>query len=112
MSDKESTEYRQALLAKRRELLERVSAIASDSQLPVSADSEEQATERENEEVLSALDDEARQVLTQIDAALQRIEDGEYGVCRRCGVAIAPARLKAIPYTALCIDCADQQDAG
>lgn len=112
MSDKDNTEYRQALLAKRRELLERVNAIASDSQLPASADSEEQAMERENEEVLSALDDEARQVVMQIDIALQRIKDGEYGVCRRCGTAIAPARLKAIPYTALCIDCADQQDTG
>jgi len=109
MSD--DAQYRQALLAKRRELLDRVTAIADDKQRPASADSEEQAVELENEEVLSALDDEARAILSQIDQALQRMEQGEYGLCRACGKAIAPARLKAIPHAALCIDCADKQES-
>ncbi|MFP3874004.1 MAG: TraR/DksA family transcriptional regulator [Thiohalophilus sp.] len=110
MSD--HAEYRQALLAKRRELLERVTAIADDKQRPASADSEEQAVELENEEVLSALDEEARAILNQIDQALQRMEQGEYGLCRACGKPIAPARLKAIPHAALCIDCAGKQESG
>jgi len=104
----EYAEYQQVLLAKRRELLERVTAIARDSQLPSSADSEEQAVELENEEVLAALDGEARHTLELIDQALQRIEHGEYGLCAECGNPIAPARLKAIPYASLCIDCADK----
>lgn len=104
----EYAEYQQALQAKRRELLERVTAIARDSQLPSSADSEEQAVELENEEVLAALDGEARHTLELIDQALQRIEHGEYGLCAECGNPIAPARLKAIPYASLCIDCADK----
>jgi len=103
-------EYRQTLLARRRELLERVSAIARDNQLPTSADSEERAVELENEEVLSALDEEARQTLGLIDGALQRIERGEYGLCQSCGNPIAPARLEAVPYATLCIDCADKQE--
>lgn len=105
-------EYREALLAKRRELLERVTAIASDKQHPASADSEEQAVELENEEVLSALDEEARETLNQVDQALHRIEQDEYGLCRLCGNPIAPARLRAIPQAALCIECAGKQESG
>ena len=48
-----------------------------------------------------------RDLLAQIDAALERLEDGTYGKCRRCGEAIEAARLEAIPYTPFCADCAD-----
>lgn len=109
MSDSEH--YRQVLLAKRRELLDRVTAIAHDSQRPASADSQEQAVERENDEVLSALDEEARETLGRINQALQRLERGEYGLCQSCGKPIAPARLEAVPYAVLCIDCADRQES-
>ena len=51
-------------------------------------------------------------VLEQIDAALQRIEDGRYGRCEACGKSIAKARLEAIPYTAFCVKCASQQENG
>jgi DnaK suppressor protein len=51
-------------------------------------------------------------VLEQIDAALGRIEKGSYGKCESCGRAIAKARLDAIPYAALCVRCASQQEAG
>jgi DnaK suppressor protein len=44
--------------------------------------------------------------LARIAAALQRIEDGEYGFCLRCGEAIAEARLLLDPSTPLCVDCA------
>ena len=110
MSD--THEYHKALLDKRRELLERVTAIARDSQTPGDPDSEEQALELENEEVLSALDDEARQTLQLIDQALGRIEREEYGICLSCGNPIAPERLKAVPYAALCINCAGSQESG
>ncbi len=108
MSD--HAEYQRLLLTKRQELLDRVSAIARDSQLPSSADSEEQAVELEDEEVLTALDEEARHTLQLIEQALQRIESGEYGACTECGEAIKHARLKALPYAALCIECAGKAD--
>jgi RNA polymerase-binding transcription factor DksA len=50
------------------------------------------------------LEEGARDTLVEIDAALQRIEDGTYGICEVCGKPIAPARLMAIPWTRLCID--------
>ena len=45
-------------------------------------------------------------ILNATEEALARIEAGTYGVCEECGKPIAVKRLRAIPYTALCIDCA------
>jgi DnaK suppressor protein len=44
-------------------------------------------------------------VLTQVEAALARFDEGVYGVCEQCGDHIDPARLKALPYAGLCMDC-------
>jgi DnaK suppressor protein len=53
---------------------------------------------------LSLLQNSER-VLAKVEAALARFEEGAYGVCERCGQQIDPARLKALPYAALCMDC-------
>lgn len=45
-------------------------------------------------------------LLAQIEAAVRRIEQGVYGMCERCGVAINPERLKALPYATTCLGCA------
>jgi DnaK suppressor protein len=50
--------------------------------------------------------------LGHIEAALERIEDGRYGRCVVCDGAIPKARLNAIPYTPVCIKCAEQQENG
>ena len=42
---------------------------------------------------------------SKVDNALSRIEAGSYGICERCGEAIPVARLEALPYTTLCVDC-------
>ena len=52
-----------------------------------------------------ALRDRARQQLELVDAALQRLDDGTFGTCQRCGREIAPERLEALPWAAYCIDC-------
>jgi DnaK suppressor protein len=59
----------------------------------------------EQEFTLSLMENE-EDTLAAIEVALERIEDGTYGQCEECGVAIAKARLTAIPYTPLCIKCA------
>lgn len=51
-------------------------------------------------------------VLAQIDAALQRIEEGGFGKCEQCRARIPQPRLQAIPYAALCVECASQREAG
>lgn len=49
----------------------------------------------------------AEQELRQIDAALQRIDLGTYGLCEVCGEPIAEKRLDALPIATRCIECAD-----
>src|SRR6476659_11334282 len=52
-----------------------------------------------------ALREKNQQQLAAIEAALARLDDGTYGRCVRCGHAIAPERLEALPAAAHCIDC-------
>lgn len=75
---------------------------------PPEADSSERAVQRQNQEVVDALGNDARDDLVRIDAALQRIAAGTYGTCTTCGEAIAAARLEAYPFAARCIDCASK----
>ncbi|MBU0654276.1 MAG: TraR/DksA family transcriptional regulator [Gammaproteobacteria bacterium] len=72
-----------------------------------SADSAEQVTERENEDVLRNLQEETRLELKQVRSAIKRIEAGEYGICSNCGAEISAGRLAALPYATLCISCAE-----
>ena len=55
--------------------------------------------------------DRERKLIAKIDAALERISDGTYGVCEECGEQIGVERLKARPVTTLCIDCKADQEA-
>lgn len=57
-------------------------------------------------EQVTALLDRARRSREGLLAALDRLDDGTYGICERCGGAIAPARLEARPETTTCITCA------
>ena len=75
-------------------------------------DWEEQATVRQNDEVLDELAEEERLQAKAIRAALQRIADGSYGQCVTCDEPIDPRRLEALPYATQCIACvrrAEQQ---
>jgi DnaK suppressor protein len=58
--------------------------------------------DRELDLVLSA---QARAAITEIDRALAKIDAGTYGVCEQCGQDIPQARLRALPYAALCVGC-------
>lgn len=53
-----------------------------------------------------ALKNHLERLLTQIEAAVRRIEQGVYGMCERCGQAINPERLEALPYATKCLGCA------
>ena len=50
--------------------------------------------------------------LGQIEAAIERIDDGSYGRCRECDTKIPKSRLDALPYTEFCIRCASEQEQG
>lgn len=53
-----------------------------------------------------ALKKHFERLLSQIEAAVRRIEQGVYGLCERCGQAIHPERLQALPYATTCLGCA------
>jgi DnaK suppressor protein len=63
------------------------------------------ATATFDREMDYTLEDNAEALLAAIDGALERIEEGTYGTCGRCGKPIAVERLEALPYAELCIDC-------
>ena len=69
-------------------------------------DSEELATAEEIADVLLRLSEKERREVTEIDAALARIEEGSWGKCEKCEEKIASGRLAAIPETRLCLACA------
>ena len=66
----------------------------------------EQALEREGDEVDERMEETVIREIDMIKAALERIEAGNYEVCSSCGGEISEARLEALPYTTVCIDCA------
>ena len=95
-------------LEERKALMQvRLSNIKKDVTQGHSGDSAEQAQERENDEVVDAIGNETRQSLHDIQVALDKIADGTYGECAKCGADIGDARLKVIPEAALCVKCAD-----
>jgi len=62
------------------------------------------ATATLGREIDYTLGENSEHVLSEINAALQRIEAGTYGTCASCGGEIAPERLEAYPWASLCID--------
>ena len=94
------------LLKRRDELNARLHHIERELDAPVPQDFSEQATEREEDEVLESLGAAGMTELRGIEAALERIEDGSYGTCLKCGEAIPEARLDLVPHAALCAKCA------
>ena len=72
----------------------------------------ETATVTLDREIDYTLEENAEQVLKEIDAALKRINEGQYGVCARCGEPISEARLEARPWALLCIDDQRRQERG
>lgn len=108
MSKASQNEQRQRLLDLQQELENRVEAIRRDLGSGRSRDSEDQAQERENDDVLDGLLLDARKELQSIGQALEKLDAGTYGECHICGARIDPRRLESIPYAVYCISCAEQ----
>jgi len=94
------------LLARKEELGERMHEIEEELESHDSRDWEELAVEREEDEVLESLGNSSQAELRMIEAALGRIEAGEYGYCVKCGDEISQERLDVVPFTPFCKSCA------
>jgi RNA polymerase-binding protein DksA len=105
----DENDFKKKLLDLKQEVTHRISSIDRDIRHEgMSADWSEQASERENDEVLESLGNSSEQELAMIKFALQRIENGTYFHCDVCGEEIPTARLELLPFTAHCVDCAEK----
>lgn len=91
----------------KQELTERLVRISANLRRGTEADSKERAKQFEDNEVVDALGNEARQEIAKISAALRRMDAGEFGTCTECGMPIEEGRIKAYPYAEECIECAE-----
>lgn len=101
----DTAKYENILRARRHELDVRLHKIEADFEQPRNPDSDDRALERNNDEVLDEMGQVGQDELKAIDAALERIAKGKFGICARCGKPISRERLDAVPYAPLCEAC-------
>lgn len=100
------SQRRRALEQRLAELTDRLHEIRDELVSHNSSDWEELATEREEDEVLEGQGVQGKAEIAAIRAALERIEEGEYGYCTQCGEEISRERLDLLPQTPFCAACA------
>src|SRR5512139_1962706 len=106
--------YKDALVRKRDEIIEAggVKPLqASMENNTRQGDMADQASGNNEVHIQLKLKQTDAKILQAIEEALWRIEKGTYGICRDCGEPIATVRLKAIPWTRVCIACKEKQNA-
>jgi DnaK suppressor protein len=106
--DAERLEFFRALLK------ERLDALIDEAKATVTdlaegeenyADPTDRAAAESDRSFLLRIRDRERKLISKIQEALQRVEEGTFGVCETCGEEIGEKRLEARPVTTLCIDC-------
>ena len=113
MRARELNSFRKLLDERRQELMTEASRTVDGmgenrEQFP---DPTDRASLEGNRNLMLRIRDRERKLITKIDEALGRIEDGSYGKCEECGQDIGIERLRARPVTTLCIDCKSLQEA-
>lgn len=110
--------FREALLEERTQLVGQVEDLDAEADVKRwrdagfdddPADSGSASFERETAQSLSL---HARRILTEIEDAVRRIDEGTFGTCERCGSSIDPERLDALPYARLCLECKRRDETG
>ena len=118
LTEKQLRARREELEAERAQLLDQVQELDAEADVnnwreggfdDDPADAGSASFERETAQSLS---NHSRRLLTQIDDALRRMDAGSYGLCERCGEAIEPERLEAIPYATMCMECKRREETG
>ncbi len=121
MSKKDSKIFSELLLKKKQELVKGIEHITNDalktSQRDATGDLSayslhmaDVATDNYDREFSLGLADNEQKLLARINAALERIESGTFGLCDLCEKKIAKARLKVVPYAELCVPCQEKQE--
>ena len=124
MSSIDTKHFRELLLEKRRSVVDALDYLHKENRgsledetgelVSGSADQHlaDTATETVDREIDYTLEEHDERMLTAIDAALGRLDAGTFGTCVNCGAQIAPARLEAMPWATLCIECKRREERG
>ncbi len=115
MDKRTLTSYKKRLLAKRQELTEaynRDKNYGRESDSGGTQDLADKASTSYTKEFLYSLSNSERIVLQEVEDALTRIEEGEFGVCEECGEPIHKKRLDAVPWARYCLACQEAFDKG
>jgi len=113
--------FREALLEERRRVVEAIDYLHKENPGSIEEETEDEtldnhlaetATATLDREIDYTLEENSEHVLTAINDALKRIEDGTYGICANCGKPIGEERLAAIPWATHCIDCKRLEERG
>lgn len=113
MQEKQLKIYREDLLGLRREILKQVEEekIKSSAEaLSETGDEMDLASEQRERELYHIMGERDKAKLNDIQKAIERIDSGEFGICEDCGEEISEKRLKAVPYSTLCVDCKEKQE--
>jgi DnaK suppressor protein len=113
MEPSEIQTYREVLLQKRHAILSAAPArVPSSEPGSKSGDWIDHSSEESDIHVRLALKQTDSKLLRAIEEAILRLQQGVYGICMECEEEIAPARLSAVPWTRVCIQCKERQDKG
>jgi RNA polymerase-binding protein DksA len=111
--------FKERLLAERERVLGEISELEAELSISLEDSSGESPYDQHMAETAGAtldreidlsLQDNARGTLAQVDRALEKLEEGTYGICDKCGKPIGEGRLEIAPYSALCVDCKRLQE--
>jgi DnaK suppressor protein len=116
VSQVDTDHFRQKLLEERQRVVEAISYLHEENPGSIEDETDEvvgsvdnhladTATVTVDREIDYTLEENSEHVLREIDAALKRIDDGTFGICRTCGNPIEPERLELLSYATQCIDC-------
>ena len=108
MNKKKLNQFRSQLKSIRSELLgdvEKSNHHVKENQNGQIADISDHAAHTYNQQLEGELGEQEWQKLKQVDAAIEKIVEGEYGVCTKCEASIPEARLEVVPYTEFCTQC-------
>ena len=103
----DAPDYRTALLAMRSEAMANLGG-KFDTTASMGRSTEDQAQLSQDEFLQLRLNSLDYNKLRQLDAALRRLNEGEYGVCRACEESIPARRLQVIPWAEYCVQCQDR----
>ena len=115
MDKKRLEQFRKKLEARQQELRRVVAnteLAGRSADVETAQDIADKAASSYTKEFLFSQSNNERQLLHEVESALGRLREGEFGNCVSCGKEVNPKRLEAVPWTRFCIDCQEKLEQG